>query len=757
MTERSRDAAVVGCALAVLTLVLLPCVVTFLPAIYFDVDPRSDVGRSAVVALGPAGAAWYQTAAVAVAALSLAVSVAAGARVRWAAAALVGVGMLACAYHLPQHTANALPTGGWIAAAALGLAAVHLGQFEPARRWLVAGLVAMLVPMGLQAGWYVLVEHPATVASYLETESEMLASRGWEAGSSQHELYRRRLMDWQAVGTFGLSNVFGSVVAGFTLLAAAVMVDMGRRTQWQWALMALPVAGLGMVTVWLSRSAGAMVGLLAGAGVLGIVGLVRVWGMGTVRLKPHGLGRWVMVGVVALVGLAFAAVLVRGAMGPPETMAGERTLLFRFHYWQAAARLIGEALPGSAVVGVGPHGFSQGYLWAKNPLNPEEVTNAHNVFIDYVVMLGIGGWALAAVLWLWLMQAGMSVGRGAWGVGREESGEPGGMLPREHLVLAGVVAAAVFGVQYRLMLPQLMIETALLWLVAALAFVGVMAVLATPGRLRPWWGMAGLLAAATAVLVHNQIEMTFYQFTSAGIVWVIVGLAAAGDVQAKPATAGRAWARFGPAAALAAAVVALAVGHAAPVTAQQGRLARAATALQQGHAQTALARLDQAGAASPTDADVRQWRLSLRLSIAQQAAAMRRTDLARQQIADALAVLDASEAAGVDTASLHRQRARVQLMASEMLDEPDRLDAAATAWQQAIVRAPYNLDDHVQLGDLHWRRGERERAAELYRRALQISDWNYLDPAKQLTDAQRLTARARADTAQESEPVNNRP
>ncbi|MFA9476839.1 O-antigen ligase family protein [Phycisphaerales bacterium AB-hyl4] len=764
-----RHVAVTGCGLALLVLVLLPCVVQFLPEVYFDVDPRSEAGLSPAVAFGPTGAAWYQVVAVLVSAVALGVSVWAGAVVRWGAIGLVAVGMAMCAYHLPGHASNALPSGGWLAAAAMGLAAVHVGQFAGARRWLIAGLVAIVVPMGLQAVWYVMVDHPATVASYLAGEAALLESRGWEEGSPQHELYRRRLMDWQAVGAFGLSNVFGSVVAGFTLAGLAVMLGMWRRGRAMGALaergeprgsgipggawMLLPVVLLGAVTVVLSRSTGAVLALPAGAVVLVAV---------TVATRRGGVWRWGAVALpVALVGLAFVAVLVRGAVGPPETIEGERTVLFRFHYWQAAAELMLHDLPGSALLGLGSAGFAQGYLWAKNPLNPEEVTNAHNVFVDYIAMLGVGGWAFAAVLVMWLTQGAVAAVRGAGGGENHASGgEVASVgLPRVNLVVAGLVAGVVFGVEYTLMLPTLVIESALLWLGGALAFVGVMALVAVPGRWGGWWAVAGLLGGATVVLVHNQIEMTFYQFNSAPIVWVLVGLAAAAwrgptpvaaggstATAADDATAGRRWAGYVPAGALALVAGVMVVGHALPIAAQQERVASAARALQMDRFPQAMAWLDEAGQMRPTDATVWRWRVGLRLGAAQQAAAMGRRDVAGQMFADAVAVLDATRAAGVDTAGLHRQYAQVHGLAAEVLDEPQRLDEAIAARERATERAPYSLSDHVELGDRLWERGEREQAADLYRRALQISRWSYLDPVKQLPELEhrRLETRIAA-------------
>lgn len=731
-----HGSALLAAALAVLALVILPCVVSLLPTIYFDVDPRSEVGRQPTVALGPAGVAWYQVACLVVAAIAMAVSARAGATLRWGACALVAVGMIACAYHLPRGDANALHAGGWVAASALALAALHLGQFAEARRWMIAGMVAMLVPLGVQAIWYVLAEHPATVASYLATEADTLESRGWETGSAQHELYRRRVTDWQAVGRFGLSNVFGSVVAGFTMLGAAVTLGVWRAGAWRRAALLAAAVGLGAMAVLLSRSAGAVVGLMAGTAVLALAGASMRWPTWRKAMPAAA---------VALVVLAFAAVLVRGMLGPPETVAGERTVLFRFQYWQAAARIIGHDPLASALLGIGPAGFAEAYLWAKNPLNPEEVNSTHNVFIDYIVMLGLGGWALSAALLLWLWQAGkaacVTLGADEVPPAAVESPQPTWAgLPQVNLLLA-TAAALVFGVAYVVELPRMLPEWAVLWLAGVLSFIAVTAMVATRRLWPARWGAAGLLAAATVVLVHNQIEMTFFQFSAAPIVCVLVALAAAGA--SLPAATPRGGAlRYVPAVTIAVAAVALLVGHTVPAARQQAKLSAAATALQQGQGGDALRLLDEAGADAPSDATVLRWRVAFRLAGARQAADAGRRDVAARWLAEALAVLQAT-AGHVRPTALHRHQAEVHEQAAALLGDASRRELALVHREQVVVHTPYSLADHVRLGDARWEAGDHEQAAAAYRRAIQISAWNYLDPARQLAEPEhdRLVAR----------------
>ena len=57
---------------------------------------------------------------------------------------------------------------------------------------------------------------------------------------------------------------------------------------------------------------------------------------------------------------------------------------------------------------------------------------------------------------------------------------------------------------------------------------------------------------------------------------------------------------------------------------------------------------------------------------------------------------------------------------------------------------PYSLRDHVRLGDLYYERLQRPKLArKSYRTALKLSELNYLDPAKPLTEQERQRIEAR--------------
>ena len=393
---------------AVLAPILIQCLVGIAPELYWDVDPRSSMANIPITVLGPAATAWLDVISILLAAAALAVHVWAGGAISWPTVVLAAAGAVACAWHMPEHAGNMFRCGLWLAAVALAVAAAHLANHERPRRFIAAALIAMLLPLAIKAAWFVWVEHPATVHEFMEHRKDVLESQGWTVGSPQDLIYQRRLETPEATGVFGLSNPFGSVVAACTLVAAAGGVWLLRARRWARPLPMVVIALLGVFTVALSRSRGAAVATALAMLLLGLIVLARKQRF----LRDH-LGTIAILFVVAAVG----AVLLRGWKGPPPTVQGERSVYFRYQYWKGAERIM--AAPGSSerpgiserlLRGIGPAALQPLYSIYKDPLNPEEVTSTHNVFVDLITMLGIGGLVWSVMLLMWLHRASRSTG-----------------------------------------------------------------------------------------------------------------------------------------------------------------------------------------------------------------------------------------------------------------------------------------------------------------------------------------------------------
>lgn len=726
------------------------------PNEYWDTNPvqnaASATANSAPTRLSfdVGEAAWLDVMAVFVAGLALLFHVRAGGRIHWLSIALASVGMAFCALQMPTHIESLYKCGSWIASCAMAVAALHLAQRDEQRRWFVAGLMALAFPMAVDASWYVTVDHPFMVDMFTEQEADWLKARGWEQGSPQHLQYRRRLEFNDATGAFSFSNVLGSVMAALGVLATAVAIGaaVGREKLmgWKWkTLLPALFAIAAFVTVMLTNSKGAAIATVMVAGLLGVILLAR---------KRISLRRWIAPLACCLVGIAILVVVVRGLAGPPQTSEGERSLLFRWHYWQATARMV-TADAQSLTVGVPPGEFQERYAAAKNPINPEEVGSAHNVFIDQIAMLGMGGWAWTVLMLTWLWKSGRGV---ADALDSDEHDPPTNdakpdvksiwQVDERNLLFAGLMALFILGGQLVKRWAGVDDIRLLVWSIGLFAFLVGSAFLATPSWTKQRWVTVGLFLAATLLLIHNQIEMTFHQPGSAPIAWLLLAVAAAPAMSKLKKSSDTRWPQYLPAVYFLLAVIPMARLYAYPLANEQKALATADANLRQRKLSIQTLRLavndlrvaEQALAIDPKPYE---WQVRLRLRLAegtysalsgklseQQKVDMRRT--IRIELADAINTLDRANEAGLTDGKLLRLRAETFFAAGNMLNDAKLLDQAIAVWQQLVANKPYSWQVRKELADLLWKVNRRREAIEHYKACFKISDDAYLDEARQM-------------------------
>lgn len=722
----NRDRLIDLSAVLVLIPVLLPLLVVFSPSLFLESDPRSagEVASTAI-SFGPTGLMWLASAGIVIAAWVMGTTVWAGGRVRWWSCLFIAAGIVPCIGHMPGHFISRLHGGAWIAAASLGLAAAHLAQFDRAKRLIVAALIAITLPLFIQSTWYVYVEHPATVQSFTDNLEQGLALRGLTPDTPQAAKYLTRLEGNDAIGAVGMSNVFGSLVAAISVIALASVIAGRRRRVRPLQLSAMiGLLLLGLWTLKLTQSKGAVLALGATIG-LGLCAL------GFTKINPK-LKRVMPVFCVLLVLAGSAAVFFRGAAGPPKDHHGERSLLFRYHYWQGASKLWLDE-PTQSWQGVGPGLFKSQYDAARNPISPEVVSSTHNVFVDYTVMLGVGGvmWSLLLLAWLW--QAGRSLGTDTNSRPDESRAPPANYLLR----LFGPLAAVLFLTQYAVQFPGLYAETAILWLIGALGFVGLTTYVAYPIVSKaPGWTASGLSLAAVLLLLHAQIEMTFFWSTAAAFVWVTLGLASGRKVESiTPRKAQLGPLRYLPAGVLLALGITFIFVFAEPTARHQTHLRQAEHALRQSNDhEYAIAELDRASRVIGNDPTTTRWRVGLRQEIAAALMFYDRPKDAQAFIEAAMGVIDEAERAGLSALASSRQRGQLAMSAYQITDSRDWLHRAEQAYALAVERSPNGLNDHVRLADARWQLNNFDAAITTYRQALQISDNYYLDPDTQLTE-----------------------
>ncbi|MHC4995356.1 MAG: O-antigen ligase family protein, partial [Planctomycetota bacterium] len=543
---------------AIVTVAAVRCLVTFVPDLWLEAEMWA-VGASGGVttdhhSYGPAGAALLDGLAALALLLAVVDNTRTGRRVFAAPIALWITGVVFALWH-GQGAAESMRLGlNWAGALAVALTALHLGVDAVKRRVLIGALIALMAPLGLHAAHQVAVVHPATVAAYEANREEALARRGIEPGSEAQRKFEQRLYQREASGRVGLSNVFGSLVMALSLLglgaaAAFVRVKTEDKKNLATRYTLIAVTLLGLIALALTFSKGAILAMGAASGAT-----VTAW-FGVKKMRTNAT-LWGSLGI-GIVLFGCLAVLLRGAAGAPDTAAGERSLLFRFHYWGGASRMLAD-MP---LTGVGPGRFAERYLQVKNPISPEDVSDPHNAMVSFASTLGFGGLAWCVLLLMLVWYAARSL---------TQSNTPDPIAatttPWRPLALIGLVAMigaflpplgyygptsialaviaalpALLGAKVTrdgqpgmgaaLILMGPIAATALLpdvgfWLTGVTALVALMIVCASAAALDAPLARLGLFAAATGALLHSQIEMNLTHPMTAPALALLIGLAA---------------------------------------------------------------------------------------------------------------------------------------------------------------------------------------------------------------------------------------
>lgn len=742
----------------------LRVLVGFSPDLYWMTDPRQD--SLPTIGFGATGALVTDWLAVAAMGLAVLDSFTHGRRVHTVWLLLWAVGSLIGAWHGGRDFESLRITSHWSAALAAAIAAAHLASNPVFRRILLAGILATAVPLSIQAVRQVTIEHAQSVEDYMKNRPQRLAERGWEPGSTEARKFEERLKQREASGRIGLSNVFASVTMSLSVLAGGLAFYAARnfrRSPLQAVVPGAILAVLAFTSLAMTFSKGAAVAM--GATVLAL---------GVMRVMPAFKHKWALTGWLILAS-GIGGILARGAMGEPETAAGERSLLFRAHYLQASSRMVLE----QPWLGVGPGQYQQRYILHKNPKNPEEVSDPHNVFASYIATLGVGGWAWGALLVAILWRAGRACGthrhtdESATDATSRDAAARSGGTPGTSAAWAWILAVAVlvFGTEYIVTLAVLGVVG--LVVLGAVGVFGLMSWAAWAGKIkgqegrpmpggRKWgvvlglaallgpallvgplgawlWGAVGfavaarwlvareeldaqamrlvVLAAACAVLLHAQIEMSLTNMMAALFLMTLVGTAAGGDAPEKASPRARG---FGLILALTAAAAFLIFPMGAGVY-KDSIAARAA---------------QQFKRFSPAASDSFE---AMRRGLAPDLRAVRYESQFRMETQGpdaALAALEEAKELGLRPAMLLNIESTIAEEAYRRTQKEDYLRRAYQSLRLAAEYDPFNMVSQAQLGELALRLGEKQSAAEHFRRALELNALAYLDPNKQFSEAE---------------------
>jgi hypothetical protein len=596
------------------------------------------------------------------------------------------------------------------------------------------GAFAILVTRGAVQ---LLVEHAATVAEYQRTRSEFLALRGWAPDSSAALTYERRLMQPEATGWFGLSNPFSTLMGvGAVALAAIGLTARRAQQSGNTGLLLLASAACAVLLVVNAGKGAIAATILASA----VVASHLLW-----RRVPRG---WVL---AVLCGVALAAIAARGAVDAVVgDRFGERSLLFRWYYLEAGARIFADGL--HALLGVGPDRVQDAFVSAKPAQCPEDVKSLHSMAADWLVALGI-----IAAAWIGVVVRAF----------RSRAADPSDEASLDDAAAASArqtafVAALSIGVAS--LLIQLAVETPtvdVVWFMFRALGVVLCAFVATVAAgalaLVPTRTVRTIaFAAAALVLVHAQIEM---------VLWA-PGTCAVGLVLVATGSTLRDRRPLSPRAVLATGVLAMMTVAALiflewRAVVHDGRLASAARLL----TPIAVARTTAESTAPEFTAREQSAREEAAriLLTADRAASTATIDAAARQLIR-LAFIDPQRAEGhlADAWSIVQRRESRDLLRGLRADiamlrmRMSRLDASQTlqalaAIEAAALAAPHNPRRRLEFAvaaDAACQRIDvveaapdlRGRALSAYRDALAISERLALDPLAPLPERERIRA-----------------
>ncbi|UCD74276.1 MAG: O-antigen ligase family protein [Phycisphaerales bacterium] len=718
-------------ALGIAAVAVMRCVIFFAPQVVFDLDPALD--PYPLAGLGPAGSLWLDVILMISAACGFAGEALSKRGIDWLLLLLACLPLPVVLWHGYGDGGDLWLGSTWLAAAMACATVAHLARDRALRIVFLALLAAVIIPLLVRGAANVTYEHEDTLQQYEQNKAQFLAEKGWEPDSPNALIYERRMQHREPRGWFGSTNIFGALAAFSVILWLGIgLAAIRAGLTGGWAGLAGLIVIASAAGLWMTGSMGALV-----AGFGGLVLLLAGWKIAFVRaiMKRFGPG----IAVLCVLG-ALVAVAVRGA-ALPEGFAGERSLLYRWHYLASSAEIIAE----DPLTGVGPDSYQVAYMKHRLPRNPEEVASAHSMFFDWLCTVGLVAVAWIALVLIQTWRAGKGL---RFGSEPEEERPPGSRTGLVAVVVVcglGLIPAILFEADVLDALSFFLRSVGVMGFAAAALAIGYILV-----RVDHRLVEAALAAGAIALLVHGQIEMTFTRPGS--VVWAMCVLGLAGGARAagrKPAGwIGAAVALFG--------AVWIAFTAAIPASRQQSLMIEAAEILEPvAEENSALSAADQIAlrtqAAETLDAAHRAWpidRTPLFAAGEQLERASRiergneRIALLREAMERLQMCIDLDRSAEAMNLAFF-----VQLKLGELTGDDAYNEAAVDLARAMAELDPNGLAPWRRLGDVLWQLGRTKEAIAAYQRALEANANFELDPLKQLPEGDRIEIERRVAEA----------
>ncbi len=414
------------------------------------------------------------------------------------------------------------------------LMGVLLVQILDSRQKVYLGLAviaALAIVNAQQSADQFLSSNQAAIDAYEQDPRGMLEPLGIEPGTFQAFLYEHRIYSRGIRGFFTTRNSAGSFMLMACFVTGALFIEQfsrAKRGVWLYLL----GSGAAVVVVFLSlavtRSKGAFMGLIAAVGVF-LAYLRRESWLRTHR-RALFCGCLLLGGAIAcLVGLWG---LTRGSL------PGGSSMLVRWQYWQAAARMYVD----HPITGVGPGNFSSYYTHYKPEAALESVADPHNFVLSILAQFGpLGLLGFLAVIAGPLLRVLCPVVGEAPAVGVRK------LVSFRHLAVVYsifvalgllIVRPIIFPLPPGASAEERQAAILILYLTPVLVFLAGM--LLVSAGLRPAESgrrsvvCGALFGAAVGVLVHSQIDFAIFEPGVFTTFWAIVACLVAGEYQRNP-------------------------------------------------------------------------------------------------------------------------------------------------------------------------------------------------------------------------------
>ena len=257
-------------------------------------------------------------------------------------------------------------------------------------RALVAILIAVAALEAAQGYYEYFISKPTTLAEFQKNPDQVYQELG-AASASQREHLRWRIESVEPLGTFALANSLAGMLAPWLVALLGIVLAMfesrsDRRLLVSALVLAAAIAGCLLLTK--SRTAVLAVG--GGIVLLVLYGRSGGWRVGWKLPVAAAL-------VAVVIGLGVVAV---GGLDVQVLSEAPTSVLYRLQYWQSTAAIIAE----EPLLGCGPGQFQEAYARYKLPQASETPRDPHNFLLE--IWSTAGTPALAALLamaiaWVW--------------------------------------------------------------------------------------------------------------------------------------------------------------------------------------------------------------------------------------------------------------------------------------------------------------------------------------------------------------------